>query len=52
MCKELFSDLSIYFTALDVIGWSVINERLHEMTPNRMLLDVSVIQKKKKDCFV
>ena len=48
MCKELLCDLSIYFTALDAIGWSIINERLHDMTPNRMLLDVSVSQKKKR----
>ena len=30
-----------------MIGQSNTNERLHEMTPNRMLLDVSVLPKKR-----
>jgi len=30
-----------------MIGWSKINERSHDMTLNRMLLDVSVSPKKK-----
>ena len=30
-----------------MIGQSKINERLHNMTPNRMLIDVSAYPKKK-----
>ena len=29
-----------------MIGWSRVNERLHDMTLNRMLLDVSVSPRK------
>ena len=31
---ELLSDLSIYLTVLHMIGWSKMNERLHEMIPD------------------
>jgi hypothetical protein len=43
---DIKTDLSIYFTGF-MIGWSKINERSHDMTLNRMLLDVSVSPKKK-----
>jgi hypothetical protein len=39
---EMLSDWSIYLTVFHMIGWSRINERLPDMTSNRMLLDVSV----------
>jgi hypothetical protein len=35
-------DWSIYLTLLHTIRQSKMNERLHDMTPNKMLLDVSV----------
>ena len=42
-CQELMSYWSIYLTLFHMIGWSKMNKRLHNMTPNRMLLDVSVL---------
>ena len=45
--QELLSDLSIYLTVLHMIGRSKMNQRLNDMTPNRMLLDVRVSPKKK-----
>ena len=32
-----------------MMGWSKMNERLHDMTPNWMLLDVGVSPKKKRN---
>jgi hypothetical protein len=43
---ELLSDWLIYLTVLHMIGWSKLNERLPDMTLNRILLDV--INKLKK----
>jgi hypothetical protein len=48
ICQDLFSNWSIYLTALHMIGQSKMNERLHDMTPNEMLLDVSVSAQKKE----
>ena len=47
------SDWSTYITVLHMIGRSKMNERLHDMTPNGILLDVSLVshqgkQEKKK----
>ena len=44
--QELLPDWSIYFIILYVIGRSKMNECLHDMTPNRMLLDVRINVKK------
>jgi hypothetical protein len=43
------SDWSIYLTILHMMGWSKMNERLHDITPNWMLLDVGVSPKKKRN---
>jgi hypothetical protein len=43
----MLSDWSIYLTLMHMIGQSKMNERSHDMTLNRKLLDVSVTQKKK-----
>ena len=43
----MLSDWSIYLTLMHMIGQSKMNERSHDMTLNRKLLDVSVSQKKK-----
>jgi hypothetical protein len=43
---ELLSDWSIYLIVLHLIGRSKMNEKLHVMTPNSMLLDVSVSPEK------
>jgi hypothetical protein len=40
--QELSSDWSIYLSVLHMIGQSKMNERSPDMTPNRMLLDISV----------
>jgi len=40
--QELLSDWLIYLSVLHVMGWSKINKRLLDMTPNQMLLDVCV----------
>ncbi len=44
---ELLSDWLIYLTVLHMIGWSMLNERLPDMTLNRILLDVINKLKKK-----
>ena len=41
-CQELLPDWSIYLPFLHMIGRSKMNECLPDMTPNRILLDVSV----------
>ena len=39
----------MYLTVLHMIGWIKMNERSHDLTLNRMLLDVSLSPKKKKN---
>jgi hypothetical protein len=41
----LLSDWLIYLTVLHMIGRLMMNARLHDVTPNRMLLDVCVSPK-------
>jgi hypothetical protein len=43
----MLSDWSIYLTLMHMIGQSKMNERSHDMTLNRKLLDVSVSQTNK-----
>jgi len=40
--QELLFDWIIYVSVLHVMGWSKINKRILDMTPNEMLLDVCV----------
>jgi len=41
-------DWSVYLNVFNMIGWSKMNESLHDMTINGMFLDVSVSQTKSK----
>jgi hypothetical protein len=43
--QELLYDWSIYSTVLQKIGWLKMNDRLPDVTPNGMSLDVSVSPK-------
>ena len=45
--QEMLSDWSRYLTVFHMIGWSNMNERLHDMILYGMSQDVSVSQKNK-----